>query len=435
MDLPATGLPPERVRTALESAAADDADWRSGRSWSLVYDSPDWHSDLVAEAVARFANENALSYSAFPSAGRFESAVVSMVASVVAPHADAYGVFTSGGTESSMLALKAYRDRPGAPGDEVVLPRTAHPGFLKAADYLQLRPVLVDVDTNGAVDPDDIAKAIGPRTAVVVVSAPNFPYGVLDPIADVASIASAYGVGVHVDAALGGLFLPFLETADGQPVRFGLEVAGVTSVSVDMHKYGYGPKGGSVLLFADNDLRHASYFTTIGWPGGAYAAATTLGTRPVGPAAGAYVSMVALGRGGYAELVADVMATTETLKQGILGQGPFRIIGQPAMSVFAVASDELPMPAVARALERRGWRIDAQPDPPSIHFIVFPRHAKAVHDFLADLTAVVRDPAELAGGGPLTSYGVMVRGGDVDNTSLWAYLDDRFDSSWWDGER
>lgn len=431
MNLPDVGLTREQVREALHAAGADDADWRSGRTWSLVYDSPDWHRELIAEATARFADENALSHSAFPSAARFESAVVAMVASVVAPAADPIGTFTSGGTESSLLALKAYRDRPGSAGDEVILPRTAHPGFLKAAQYLRLRPVLVEVDGSGAVDPSDIAKAITPSTAAVVVSAPNFPFGVADPVGEVAAVAAPLGVGVHVDAALGGLFLPFLPS-DSAP-KFGTDVPGVTSVSVDLHKYGYGPKGGSVLLFADEELRHASYFVTTGWPGGAYAAPTTLGTRPVGAAAGAFVAMAALGQDGYRRLVSEVMATAATLKQGILDAGPFRVLGDPPMSVFAVASDQLSMTAVAQALEERGWRIDAQQDPSSIHFIVFPRHANVVAAFLADLRAVV------AGGGSpessdgdVSSYGVMVRGGTIDEARLWAHLDKRFDARWWD---
>ncbi len=429
--LPAEGLPPERVHELVAAAGADDADWRAGRSWSLVYDSPDWHADLVARAVATYANENSLSHTAFPSAGRFESAVVSMVASVVAPGADAFGSFTSGGTESILLAVKAYRDcAPDIDRPELALPATAHPAFGKAAHYLRVGVREVPVGASGAVDPGDVRAALTPQTIAIAASAPNFPFGVVDPIPELAALAREHDIGLHVDAAMGGLFLPFLDAAGVTPPRFGLDVDGVTSVSVDLHKYGYGPKGGSVVLFGTDELRRASYYISLGWPGGAYASATSGGTRPVGPAAGAFAAMAALGRAGYRRLVADVMTTARTLQDGLLESGPMRLVGRPAMSVFAVTSDELAMTAFARGLESRGWWIDAQTEPPAIHFVVFPRHATVVAAFLADVAAVLAGSLEDRADGS-SSYGVMVRG--VANIqTLRDYLDRRFDDGWWD---
>src|SRR5699024_7918766 len=168
--------------------------------------------------------------------------------------------------------------------------------------------------------------AVDEDSAAICLSAPCFPYGVVDPIAEIAEQAAGRGVGVHVDAAMGGLFLPFLDAAGTTPPAFGLDVPGVTSVSVDLHKYGYGAKGASVLLFADPELRHASYYVSTGWPGGAYAASGVVGTRSVGAAAGAWTAMRALGRAGYADLVAQVMGTARQIQAGLAAHG-FEVIG------------------------------------------------------------------------------------------------------------
>ncbi|HEX5613930.1 MAG TPA: aminotransferase class V-fold PLP-dependent enzyme [Acidimicrobiia bacterium] len=435
MDLPATGIDPDALLALLGDLGRDDVDWRAGRGWSLVYDSPDWHHALVREAAARFADENALSHTAFPSAAHFESRVVGMVASVVAPGTTSHGIFASGGTESTMIALKAYRDRAPSTASpaRVVVPVTAHPAFGKAAAYLGLDLVEVAVGDDGLPAVDAVLDAIDDHTVVVGLSAPNYPFGVVDPIAEIAGALRGRGVGVHVDAALGGLFLPFLADAGAAAApAFGLDVAGVTSVAVDLHKYGYGAKGASVVLFADDDLRHAAYHVSTGWPGGAYASSGVLGTRSVGTAAAAFTAMAALGRAGYVELVRGVLDTTRRLQEGLAERGPLRVIGAPPMSVFAVTSDEIPLGALAHGLQQRGWSIDAQGPPPSIHFIVFPRHAGVVEEFLADLEGALdeaRGPGA-APDAPLLSYGVMVRGGgSVTRRGLWAHLDARFDGT------
>lgn len=423
MNLPDHGLPQDEVRAAWAEAGADDVDWRGGRSWSLVYDSPDWHQDLVDEAAARFAHENALSASAFPSVQRFESEVIAMVASVISPQIPSYGVFTTGGTESIMVAMKGYRDADR--GRRLVMPVTAHPGFWKAADYLGMRVTLVPVGADGLPDPDDLLAAAGEDTAAICLSAPCFPYGVVDPITEVAERAAARGIGVHVDAAMGGLFLPFLEAAGTTPPQFGLDVLGVTSVSVDLHKYGYGAKGASVLLFAEPELRHASYFVSTGWPGGAYASSGVVGTRPVGAAAAAWTAMRALGRSGYADLVAQVMGTARSIQAGLAEHG-FELLGTPPMGVFAAGHPEIPVPALAKAMGRRGWWIDTQDDPSSLHFVTFPRHAAVLETLLSDLDAAVAEAHEDPTGAGGLSYGVMVRGGTLDDDVLRAHLDARF---------
>lgn len=425
MELPATGLGTEKLRATLDSFAADDVDWRRGRGWSLVYDSPEWHRELVREAARRFTDENALSHAAFPSVARFESCVISMIASVVSPGHPAYGIFTSGGTESTLLALKAYRDASRRADGTVVVPQTAHPAFGKACAYLGLELVPVPVGRNGLPDPDEFLRAVTGRTVVAGLSAPCYPFGVVDPIAEIGARLHAREIGVHVDAALGGLFLPFL---DGAP-SFGFDVAGVTSVGVDVHKYGYGDKGAAVVVFGTPELRRHAYHVSLDWPGGAYASPTALGTRSVAAVASAFTALAALGRDGYRELVAHVMRTTQTLQRRLQDLGPYDIVGRPCMSVFAVTSDEISMFAIAEGLEARGWHIDAQPSPPAIHFIVSPRHAFVIDEFVEDFAAATDDAKRGVGHGrDVASYGVMVRGNEPPTReTLVKSLDARFD--------
>jgi glutamate/tyrosine decarboxylase-like PLP-dependent enzyme len=382
---------------------------------------------LVREVATRFIDENALSHSAFPSTARFEAGVLAMVASVLSPATPAYGIFASGATESTMVALKAYRDHAaarssaGAAGrPNVVVPATAHPAFGKACAYLGLDLVRVPVIATGAADTDAVVGAIDERTIVVGLSAPNYPNGAVDPIGAIAAAAASRGVGVHIDAALGGLFLPFLDAAPG----IGLDVRGVTSIAVDLHKYGYGVKGASALLFAGPELRRAAYHIDLDWPGGAYAAPGVLGSRSVAPAAGAYAAMAALGRDGYRTVVRDLMATTRRMQDG-LGALGFHVVGDPAMSVFAVASEEHSVPSVAAAMEQRGWRIDVQSSPDSMHFVVFPRHARFVDEFLADVAWAIEQPRVDTAAG--SSYGVMLRGMPLTPEAVAADLDRRFD--------
>jgi glutamate/tyrosine decarboxylase-like PLP-dependent enzyme len=422
--LPGEGVDAPALRRAIDELASDDADWRRGRTFSLVYDSPPAHHELVREVAARFIDENALSHAAFPSTARFEAGVLAMVASVLAPDRAAYGVFASGATEATMVALKGYRDHARRAQPRVVVPTTAHPAFGKAAAYLGLQLVRVPVDRSGAADPAAVLAALDHDTIAVGLSAPCYPFGVVDPIAEIAAGAAARGVPVHVDAALGGLFLPFL---DGPRVPFALDCEGVASVAVDLHKYGYGVKGASALLFADPAVRRCAYHVDTEWPGGAYAASGVIGSRSVGPAAAAYAAMAALGRRGYEEITRDVMATTRRLQSGLAALG-FSVVGAPPMSVFAVTSSQHSVAGIAGALERRGWRIDVQREPDAMHFVVFPRHRHVVDELLADVAEAVAAPrADHVGDATASSYGVMLRGVPLTAEALAADLDRRFD--------
>jgi glutamate/tyrosine decarboxylase-like PLP-dependent enzyme len=423
MELPHQGLTADAVGSLVATARAEDAAWRDGRTWSLVYEPPERYAAQIASIASTFTHENALSHHAFPSVSYFESRVVSMVASLVGGSGQTRGVFSSGGTESLLLAAKAYRDSAARAGrDEILVPTTAHPAYAKAAQLLGLGIKTVATAADGTVEAASMTAAMTADTLFVGLSAPNFPYGGMDPIAAVATAAKQRGAGLHVDAALGGMFLPFLDP----PYRFALDVPGVTSVSVDLHKFGYAPKGASVVLFADDDLRRNAYFVWTEWPGGAFASASILGTRSVAPAAGAFAALVTLGRDGYQATARAIMATTEQLQRGLVDRG-WSIIGEPCMSVFAASPpDPAGLGGVVAAMGERGWRLDAIPQPPALHFVVAPRHADGLAAFFADLdevthTSTARPDQQVA------SYGVMVRGGPPTVETLVEHLDQRYD--------
>jgi len=407
LPLPARGLDHERVLGDLTARKKDDWKWRRGRSFSLVYHASDEHTALLERAYATYFHENALSPRAFPSLARLEAEVVAMVAHLLNGDDATAGAMTSGGTESILLAVKAYRDRARAAGappsgalPEMVLPRTAHPAFLKAAHYLDVRPVVVDVGADFRADARAVLAACNERTILVVCSAPSFPQGVIDPVAEIAPAAAARGIGCHVDACIGGFVLPFLEREGVAVPRFDLRVEGVTSISADLHKYAFGAKGASVVLYRNARLRRFKLFATDAWSGGAYGSPGVTGTRPGGAVAAAWAALHALGEDGYRAIAREVVAATERLKSGIAAIDGLHVVGEPAMSVLSFASRRGDIFRIADRLEARGWTLDRLQRPDSIHLVVTPAHAPIVDEFLADLRAASERAARELGWEP-----------------------------------
>lgn len=406
---PSQGLPPEDVADALESMREHDADWRSGRTWSLVYSAGEAHESVVLDAYRRYANENGLSPSAFPSLARMEREVVQALLDLLnADRNRAGGTMASGGTESIILAVKAYRDSARIDAPSMIIPSTAHPAFVKAGELLQVRPIVVPVGEDLKADPSTIESVIDERTIMVASSAPAFPYGLVDPIAEIAAITAPRDIGLHVDACLGGIALPVLRSLGHSVPDFDFSVPGVTSISADLHKYGYGPKGTSTVLYADAQLRRSQFTVHTDWPGGVLGSPTLLGTRPGGAIAGAWAAIHHLGFAGYQRIFAKLMETTRALHEGISRIGDLRVLGEPPMTVFAFTSDERNVFGIADFLEARGWRIDRQAQPDCLHLIVNPTHHVRVEEFLSDLsTAFDQAPArDGAMGASTVMYGV-----------------------------
>ena len=388
--LPSQGVPSEVVLERMRELRERDANWRAGKTWSLVYHAGDQVTELLKEAYAMFFSENGLNPMAFPSLKTFEAEAVAMAAGLLGGDEDTAGSMTSGGTESILMAVKTAREwarakEPAITAPEMVLPVTAHPAFQKAAHYFGVKPVHIPVLSDYRADVKAARGAITPNTILMVGSAPSYPQGVVDPVVDLAQIASENDLLFHVDACVGGFMLPFVRKL-GYPVPdFDFGVPGVTSVSVDLHKYAYAAKGASVILYRDKALRRHQFFISTDWSGGIYASPTMTGTRPGGSIAAAWAVMNHLGEAGYLAIADTVMKTVTKLREGIGAIEGISILGDPAMSILAIGSSRLNVYEVGDELTMRGWHMDRQQYPPSLHLTVTHAHAQVADQFLHDL--------------------------------------------------
>lgn len=397
--------------------AGDDADYKSGRTWSLVYYLGEEHTDFLQRAHGLFFSENGLNPMAFQSLKRFESEVVKMTARMLNGDQDVCGTMTSGGTESCLLAVKTYRDlartrRPWVRRPEMIVPESIHVAFEKAAEYFGVKAVHVPVTETGAVDVKKVRRKISRNTILLVGSAPSYPHGVVDPIPELGALAQRKKLPLHVDGCLGGFLLPFVE-ALGYPLpTFDFRIPGVTSITADVHKYGYAAKGASVILYRNVDLLKHQLFVYENWPGGIFASPALLGTRPGGSIAAAWAAMQAMGQEGYLHHARTIMETTTQLRQGIEAIPGLAIVGVPHMSVLAYRSTtpDINIYAVGDQLEQKGWHVDRQQRPECLHLMVTPRHADTAPPFLADLRNAVdqvRGRSDLASSGTAAMYGMI----------------------------
>jgi glutamate/tyrosine decarboxylase-like PLP-dependent enzyme len=409
---PADGRSAAEIMGELRADRAEDLDWRGGKAFSLVYNTDDPYLEaLQHEIAAMFLHENALNPFRYKTLLRMEGEVIDMARSLFGASA---GSLSSGGTESIFLAVQTARDHARARGvmsPELVCSITAHPAFAKACKYLDVRMNPLAVREDGRADPDAYADAIGDDTALVVVSAPCYPYGVIDPVEEIAGLAAARDVLCHVDACLGGYLLPFWERLGRAVPPWDFRVEGVTSLSADIHKYGYCFKGVSSILYAREDLYQRQIFMYDSWPGGLYASASAAGTRPGSPIAAAWATMTHLGESGYLRLGSRVLAATEGFLAGIHSVEGVRVTSNPDMSVFEFGADPAsPVPvdidAVGDRMDERGWNLDRQQG--GLHVMLSPGHDRVVDAFVADLAASVADQGE--GSGAAHTYGGVVAG-------------------------
>ena len=395
--LPDEGRSAAAVLEDLAEAKADDRDWRGGRVFSLVYSAGEEVHDLHAKALGLYSAENGLNVLAFPSIGRLSHDLVGWTSTLLGgEETGATGYLTSGGTESLLQAVKVARDAGRARGIDrprIVAARSAHAAFTKAAELFDIDLVRVGVDDRFRIDLSAVADAIDTSTIMLVGSAPTYPQGVIDPITELGALAQQHDLLLHVDSCLGGLLLPWLSEAGHVTTPYDLRVPGVTSLSADLHKYGYASKGVSVILYNDVELARHQLFVTTDWMGGFYASTVMAGTRPAGPIAAAWATMQHLGRAGYRRLAEETWTAARRLIDGVNSIDGLRVLGEPDMTVLAVAADDdgaLDVFAVAdRLAELGGWYLDRQTDPDALHLTVHAGSAAAVDPFLADLDEVV----------------------------------------------
>lgn len=376
--LPVHGRDREEVRAELAAMAEQEAEvWQSGQCSGTIYLGDTEHYDFLSDVFGLFAHQNALQRDMCPSATRFEGEILAMALDLMhagqVTDATPAGMVTSGGTDSILHAMLCYREEATARGvsrPTIVKPETAHPAFTKAAHLFGMGLTVVPVDpATTRVDPERMAAAIDADTAVVVASAGNYPYGTIDPIADLGQVALARGVGLHVDGCLGGFILPFGEELGYAVPPFDFRVPGVTSISADTHKYGYGLKGTSTLLFRDKGLRNRSYFFVPDWSGGKYFSPGMAGSRSVGLLASTWASMVTLGREGYLEQARGIFAVAQSLAEVVRATPELHLIGDSPF-VVAFGSSELDIYHVNDALKARGWRFNGLQYPDALHLAV-----------------------------------------------------------------
>jgi sphinganine-1-phosphate aldolase len=396
MGLPAHGLSADEVIEALTAKRTRDARWQDGRTFGMVYDGgPELHA--VAEAVAQmFLHENALNVAAFPSLAEIQSEVVGACAELFHAPDGAAGFMTSGGTESILSAVKASRERGRAERNvtepEMVVAESAHAAFHKAAHYFGVTLHKVAVRDDYRADVDAMAARVNDNTVLMVGSAPQYPQGVIDPIPEIAEVAAGVGASMHVDACMGGFVLPFMEM-NGDPVPpWDFRVPEVTTISADLHKLGYAPKGASVLVHRTKELRRYQTFVFDDWLGGFYASPGIQGSRPGLPMATAWATMHFLGLDGYRRLTRTTIDAARRIVAGIRSVEGLDVVGEPEAQLFALtATAGLDVFSLGDALQRRGWYLDRQKPPDSLHATVSAGNASVVDDFLADLRACVSE--------------------------------------------
>lgn len=414
-EIPPRGQPKEELLKEMNDLRTQDANWKDGRTWSLVYYAGEEIYSFLKEAYTMFMSENGLNLGAFPSLRKFESEVLSMTASLLGGDHSVAGSMTSCGTESILMAIKTYRDRaraerPGISSPEIVMPDSAHPAFEKAAHYFDVIPVRVPVKQDFRADVKAMKAAVNDNTILIVGSAPSYPQGVIDPVPELAALALERNIGLHVDCCLGGFLLPFVRKL-GYPVpEFDFRVPGVTSISADVHKYGFAAKGASTVLYRDKSLRRHQFFVYTDWSGGIYASPTMTGTRPGGAIAAAWAIMNHLGEEGYLKIANTIMQTAKKLEEGINSIPGLHVLGKPDMSVFSFASDSVDIYILGDAMEARGWHLDRQQRPSCLHLMITPAHQKIADLFLSDLrdcTVALAENKNAVPEGTAAMYGMM----------------------------
>lgn len=413
MRVPEKGLSRDEIFARLESYRAHDVRWRDGRTFAYVYDPGPEAEAVIREAYGMFLSENGLDPTVFPSALRLETELVAMAASHLRGDENVVGNVSSGGTESILLAVKAARDqararRPEIRQPEMILPATAHAAFQKAGHYLDVRPVRVPVDGSSfRADPDAVRSAITRDTILLVGSAVSYAHGVVDPIRELGALALEHGLLLHVDACMGGFLLPFFRRLGAPVTDFDFTVPGVSSISMDLHKYAFAAKGASTILYRSDDLRRFQIYTCADWTGYSVVNPTVQSAKSVGPLAAAWAILHFLGEEGYLRFARSMLESTRKIVSAIDAHPDLRLLGRPEMNLVAFTSDTVDVFQVIDEMHARGWYVQPQlahaGSKENIHLSVNPASERWVDAFLADLGSCVEAARGRApeGGGEL----------------------------------
>jgi glutamate/tyrosine decarboxylase-like PLP-dependent enzyme len=370
-----------------------DIQWRKGKAFCLIYHPGDEREHAIKEVFDQYYADSALNPTAMPSLVDLETETVSMCADLFHGDEQVCGTVTSGGTESIILAVKTARDwakkNRGIENPHVVTADSVHPAFIKAFHLLNIDFTPVKTGSDLRADVVAMEKAIASNTILIVGSAPSYPFGVIDPIEEIAALAKLKNILCHVDACVGGFILPFIKELGYRVPPFDFSVDGVTSISADLHKYGYAPKGASVVLYKTHDLRRSQFSTYTKWAGGVYGSPTITGTRAGSNIAGGWAALRSIGKEGYLEMAKATMDVTVKIKKAVMEMPELEIMGDTDMSIVTFKSDKIDVFMLADELNKNGWHFERQQGPPSLHFTVNYIHKDVVDEFIADLRAGV----------------------------------------------
>ncbi|EDW60688.1 sphingosine-1-phosphate lyase [Drosophila virilis] len=404
--LPEKGLTKEQILGLVDDhLKAGHYSWRDGRVSGAVYGYNPELVELVTEVYGKASYTNPLHADLFPGVCKMEAEVVRMACTLFHGNADSCGTMTTGGTESICMAMKAYRDyareEKGITRPNIVVPRTAHAAFDKGGQYFNIHVRYVDVDPETyEVDIKKFKRAINRNTILLVGSAPNFPYGTIDDIEAIAELGVKYNIPVHVDACLGSFVVALVRHAGYQLRPFDFAVKGVTSISADTHKYGFAPKGSSVIMYSQKKFKDHQFTVTTDWPGGVYGSPTVNGSRAGGIIAACWATMMNFGYEGYLEATKRIVDTARYIERGVRQIDGIFVFGKPATSVIAMGSNVFDIFRLSDALCKLGWNLNPLQFPSGIHICITDMHTQAgvADKFLADLRTctaeIMKDPGQ-----------------------------------------
>lgn len=425
--LPATGMHSDIIVNEISNLqlVLAHSDWKSGKVSGAVYHGGDELLALQLKAYEQFSVANQLHPDVFPGVRKMEAEVVAMVLNLFNAPATGCGSSTSGGTESLLLAALAAREfgrkYKGITEPEIIAPVTVHAGIEKACYYFKIKLHMVDLDPKTyQVDTKKVKRIINSNTVLIVGSAPNYPHGIIDDIESLSDLAVKYNIPLHVDACLGSFIVSFLEKSkvhgDRKLPIFDFRAPGVTSISCDTHKYGFAPKGSSIIMYRDSKLRECQYYILSDWTGGMYGSPTLAGSRPGALMAGCWATLINIGEAGYSQLCYNIVSTTMKTRQAIethpLLSQHLEILGDPIASVIAFKAREgskVNIYVVGDAMAKKGWHLATLQRPAALHFAFTRLSIDVVDQMIDDLVAIVdeqKDSTEKVKSDTAAVYGV-----------------------------
>ena len=389
--IPSKGLNENQILEDLSKfSERENETWKKGHVSGAVYYGENDLLQFFEKLYHLYSQTNALHPDIWPSISKFEREIVAMSSSLMHGDENVRGAVSSGGTESILLAMKTYRDYFRSKKDivnpEIILPETAHPAFLKACEYFSIKPVFASLDNDYKVDIEDVKKKINENTIGLVGSAPNFPFGTFDPIKELSELAYDKNIGMHVDACLGGFIDPFAKELGFKIPDFDFSLEGVTSISMDTHKYGYAPKGTSVILYRNSEFFQKQIFARASGREGIYFTPTLLGSRPGFPIVAAWSVMLLMGYEGYKERAKSILETGKFIKENVRKIDGLKTVGDP-LWVIAITSDNYDPYLIWEGMGKKGWFLSGLSNPASFHIALTVRHTlpNVKESFIQDL--------------------------------------------------